>query len=36
MSWEIWMIIGIVVAMIVWEFILVCPDKIPFIKRRRK
>ena len=36
MRLELWIIIGIVVAMLVWEFIMICPDKIPFIRNRRK
>ena len=36
MSLELWIVAGIIVAMLIWEFILICPDKIPFIRRRRK
>jgi len=36
MSIELWIIIGIIAATIVWEFLLICPDKIPFVRRRRK
>jgi hypothetical protein len=34
MSWIGWVVIGIIAVIIGWEFWMICPDKLPWRKRK--
>ena len=35
MGWYHWVVIGAFVVGFIWEFCMVCPDKIPFRRRKK-
>lgn len=36
MELRAWIVVGALTALIIWEFCMICPDKIPFKRRRKK
>lgn len=34
MTW-LWILIGVVAAGMIWEFLLICPDKVPWRRKKK-